>query len=133
MQAKTLCRLCIIVVAALIIAGCGTRSISNSGYYADSDRGYGQRNSPFYKGELNEFDVLGIDPVGVTDSFLDLGGDSLRAAEVANRLQAWPGATIRFASLLEHATISALADSLHTADVERPEMRQTAPAGQRPR
>lgn len=46
----------------LTLAGCGVRSISNSGYYADSDRGYAQRNNPFYKGELNEFDVLGIDP-----------------------------------------------------------------------
>jgi hypothetical protein len=48
-----------LIVATLI--GCGTRSISNSGFNAESDRGYGQRNSPFYKGELNELDVLGID------------------------------------------------------------------------
>ena len=53
--------LCVLIFTAVMVAGCGTRSISNSGYYADSDRGYGQRNSPFYKGELNEFDVLGID------------------------------------------------------------------------
>ena len=78
-------------------------------------------------------DVLGIDRVGVTDSFFDLGGDSLRAAEVANRLQAWLGGTIAFASLLEHATIGALAGALDVADVDRPPLRQTAPAGQRPR
>lgn len=42
------------VVVALIVVGCETRSISNSGY-----RGQG---NPFYKGELTEFDVLGIDP-----------------------------------------------------------------------
>ena len=78
-------------------------------------------------------DVLGIDPVGVTDSFLDLGGDSLRAAEVANRLQAWLGGTIAFASLLEHATIGALAGALNVADADGPALRQTAPAGQRPR
>jgi hypothetical protein len=50
------------VCVAVLVTGCGTRSISNSGYYADSDRGYGQRSSPFYKGELSEFNVLGIDP-----------------------------------------------------------------------
>ena len=65
-------------------------------------------------------EVLGIDPVGITDSFFDLGGDSLRAAEVANRLQAWLGGTIAFASLLEHATIGAQAGALHVADVDRP-------------
>ncbi|MCW5596169.1 MAG: hypothetical protein KIT42_09900 [Rhodocyclaceae bacterium] len=50
-----------LVVAVTFLAGCGTRSISNSDYSADSDRGYGQRNNPFYKGELNELDVIGID------------------------------------------------------------------------
>jgi hypothetical protein len=50
------------VFVAVLVTGCGTRSISNSGYYADSDRGYGQRSNPFYKGELSEFNVLGIDP-----------------------------------------------------------------------
>jgi len=53
--------LCFLIFLAGAISGCGTRSISNSSYYADSDRGHGHRNSPFYKGELNEFDVLGID------------------------------------------------------------------------
>jgi len=44
-----------------LLFGCGTRSISNSDYRADSDRGYAQRDSFFYKGELNELDVIGID------------------------------------------------------------------------
>ena len=51
--------LLLVVVTSLF--GCSTRSISNSDYTADSDRGYGQRNNPFYKGELNELDVIGID------------------------------------------------------------------------
>src|SRR5262245_5018321 len=62
--------LCALVFAALALTACATRSISNSGYYADSDRGYARRDSPFYKGELNEFDVLGIDakaPIGEAD------------------------------------------------------------------
>lgn len=51
----------VLVLASAVLSGCGTRSISNSDYSADSDRGYAQRNNPFYKGELNEFDVIGVD------------------------------------------------------------------------
>jgi hypothetical protein len=45
----------------LALAACGTRSISDSGYYADSDRAGPGAHNPFYKGELSELDVLGID------------------------------------------------------------------------
>ena len=59
-------RISILAMAlSVLLAGCGSRSISNSGYYADSDRGYSQRSDPFYKGELSEFNVLGIDPNAV--------------------------------------------------------------------
>jgi hypothetical protein len=46
----------------IVLSGCTTqRSVSSSGYYpgAYNDRG---GNDPLYKGELSEFDVLGIDP-----------------------------------------------------------------------
>lgn len=49
------------LMAALVVllAACDTRSISDSGYAAN---GYhGGRGNPFYKGELSEFDLLGID------------------------------------------------------------------------
>lgn len=53
---------------ALFLAACGVRSISDSGYYADSDRRGGRASNPYYRGELNEFDLLGIDPkVAVSD------------------------------------------------------------------
>jgi hypothetical protein len=42
----------------LLLAGCETRSISNSGYPGDG------RGNPLYRGELSEFDVIGIDPQG---------------------------------------------------------------------
>ncbi len=44
----------------IILSGCSVRSISNSGY---NPGGYYSRggDNPFYKGELSEFDVLGID------------------------------------------------------------------------
>jgi hypothetical protein len=46
-----------LVAAALMLAACQTRSISDAGY-----AGAGGRNNPFYRGELTEFDLLGIDP-----------------------------------------------------------------------
>ena len=49
-------RLIALVGVLVLLFGCETRSISNSGYGA----GHGADN-PFYRGELTEFDVLGID------------------------------------------------------------------------
>jgi len=46
------------LVMFLALAGCTTRSISDSGY--PGRYGYGSSN-PLYKGELSEFDVLGVD------------------------------------------------------------------------
>jgi hypothetical protein len=46
----------------IVLSGCTTqRSVSNSGYYPGGYNGRGGDN-PLYKGELSEFDVLGIDP-----------------------------------------------------------------------
>ena len=60
-------------------------------------------------------EVLGIDPVGVTDSFFDLGGDSLRAAEVARRIGEVHGTPIVVGSLFERATVRALAQDVADA------------------
>ncbi len=57
-------------------------------------------------------EVLEIDPVGATDSFFDLGGDSLRATQVASRLRDRHGIAIAVAGLFERRTIRALADAL---------------------
>jgi hypothetical protein len=57
-------RLVLPLVAILIVSGCSVRSISNSGYDSGASRhGYGAAapSNPFYRGELSEFDVLGID------------------------------------------------------------------------
>ena len=46
----------------IVMSGCATqKSVSNSGYYPGGHNGRGGDN-PLYKGELSEFDVLGIDP-----------------------------------------------------------------------
>jgi len=57
-------------------------------------------------------EVLEIDRIGATDSFFDLGGDSLRATQVVNRLTDRHGHSISVTSVFEHMTIRALADAL---------------------
>lgn len=44
----------------LVLAGCETRSISDSGYR--SRYGWNRDANPFYRGELSEFDILGVAP-----------------------------------------------------------------------
>lgn len=49
--------LAIFPVLICLGAGCASRSISNSGYHG----GYCRGHDPFYRGELSEFDVLGLE------------------------------------------------------------------------
>jgi hypothetical protein len=54
-----------------LLSGCTTRSISDSGYRDDPGWGYGTRASnPFYRGELSEFDILGIGRDQVSDDII---------------------------------------------------------------
>lgn len=85
---QNLRQLAVILIAVATFGGCA-RSISNSGYYADSDRGYGQRNSPFYKGELNELDVLGIDSKSAISE-----EDIQKAAASKTRMTIQKGSTV---------------------------------------
>ena len=48
------------LAVVLILSGCAMRSISDSGYKEGGYYGHRDDN-PFYKGELSEFDVLGIE------------------------------------------------------------------------
>lgn len=52
---KMIIRLVILSLGCLLLSACGTRSISNSGFEST------QSTNPFYFGELNENDVLGIE------------------------------------------------------------------------
>ena len=52
----------LIIIIALIVSGCATRSISDSGYRAESGYRSQALGNPFYKGELSEFQILGINP-----------------------------------------------------------------------
>jgi hypothetical protein len=51
-----------LIVCALVLSGCQTRSISDSDYR--DPYGWRRPDSDAYKGELNEMDILGVAPVG---------------------------------------------------------------------
>jgi acyl carrier protein len=53
-------------------------------------------------------DVLGVDTVGPEDDFLALGGDSVRAIQIANRLTSRLGITISPDAILESPTLAEL-------------------------
>ena len=59
MRAKTTNFGIFLALITILLTGCSTRSISNSGYQ-DENGWYGQQANPFYQGELNELSVLGI-------------------------------------------------------------------------
>lgn len=52
----------LVALLVAVLSGCATRSISDSGYRAESRYGSRTSTNPLYKGELSEFEILGIDP-----------------------------------------------------------------------
>jgi amino acid adenylation domain-containing protein len=54
-------------------------------------------------------DVLGLDAVGVDDNFLDLGGHSLAATQIVNRVQQTFGVTISLQAILSASTVAEMA------------------------
>ena len=61
-----------------------------------------------------------ITPIGVTDDFFDLGGDSLLAAAVMTDIEELYGQTIRPSALFEAPTVEALAKLVTAAPVDAP-------------
>jgi amino acid adenylation domain-containing protein len=57
-------------------------------------------------------DVLRVPEIGIHDHFLDLGGDSLRAAQISARIRSRTGRRLPFNVVLRNPTIERLADRL---------------------
>src|SRR5690606_7873432 len=55
---------------------------------------------------------LGLDEVGVTDDFFDLGGDSIGAVQLTTALQRWLNEPVPLTALFEGPTIRALGEFL---------------------
>lgn len=80
----------LIVPMVLALSGCAsTRSISDSGYRAESAHHSRASDNPFYKGELSEFQILGINPETKTTE-----EDISKALESKQRLSLPKGASI---------------------------------------
>ncbi|WP_404928067.1 thioesterase domain-containing protein [Mesorhizobium sp. ORM16] len=57
-------------------------------------------------------DILGLDDVALTDSFFDLGGDSLSALSVLDHIEQITGERLAVSLILEHQTPTLLATAL---------------------
>jgi enterobactin synthetase component F len=71
--------------------------------------------------------VLGVERVGLHDNFFQLGGDSLKAAEMVARFPEHFGMELPLASLFEASTISGLAGYLQRAESSADPLGQVLP------
>jgi acyl carrier protein len=67
--------------------------------------------------------VLGVDSVGLDDSFFDLGGHSLLAVRLISRIRGTLGAEVDIQVLFEAPTVAMLVGHLGTERTERPALR----------
>ena len=61
--------------------------------------------------------TLSITPIGVHDDFFELGGDSLKAASFASRLENETGITVPLSVLLESPTVESLAARIESGNI----------------
>ncbi|HEV2846615.1 MAG TPA: amino acid adenylation domain-containing protein, partial [Thermoanaerobaculia bacterium] len=89
------------------------------------DRGYVAPRTPLETFVAGFFqDVLGIEHVGATDHFFELGGNSITGAVLINRLQQELGQIVQVVVIFDHPTVESLAAYLeaeHLAEVKQAE------------
>lgn len=61
-------------------------------------------------------------PIGVHDNFFAIGGHSLVAMRIANRLRKTFGVPVDYVVVLEHPTVAALAQGLRDSGFATPEV-----------
>jgi len=64
-------------------------------------------------------EVLGLHAVSITDRFLDLGGDSLKAGRIVARVNSAFGVQVQFQALLEAATVAEMAIAVTSAVLDQ--------------
>lgn len=93
---------------ALLLAGCETRSISDSGYRNSYGWGGGGGGNPLYRGELTELDILGAAPrqeateENISKALASAGAPALRRGEKVILIQS--GAPVADNAMLEEAS-----------------------------
>lgn len=92
-------------------AGAGTRSLATP--YVEPESGIEKAIAGLWR------DALGIDKVGAEDEFLDLGGDSLVAVQLADRLTRRFRVDISVATLFENRTVRNIAGVVEEALLAR--------------
>jgi acyl transferase domain-containing protein/acyl carrier protein len=70
-------------------------------------------------------ELLGIEPIGIYDSFFDLGGDSLLIIRLVARLRATVGVGIAMQDLFETPTVAGLAEIVQTTLVASQALQMT--------
>ena len=90
MKTRNLSALAVLIAVALLSGCARTRSISHADYEVDRSYYYGARSAhPFYRGELSEFDLLGVD---LADSISE--EQITKALDVSGRVTLRKGASI---------------------------------------
>ncbi|MEV0584399.1 non-ribosomal peptide synthetase [Nonomuraea sp. NPDC050310] len=76
-------------------------------------------------------EVLGVERVGASTAFFDLGGDSLRMGRVQRRLEESLGVKVPLATLYAHPTVTSLATHLSQTRSSAPDVSLTSAATDR--